>query len=87
MYVIIGIVFTLRAQGHLGAYDGGGGQEEEEEKKYSSGEVMSTFGPVYLWHWISTKDDANPTPPLPRWPLAMIGDIFGCPSWRGTIDI
>lgn len=48
MYVIIGIVFTLRAQGHLGVYDGGGGQEEEEEKKYSSGEVMSTFGPVYL---------------------------------------
>lgn len=48
MYVITGIVFTLRAQGHLGVYDGGGGQEEEEEKKYSSGEVMSTFGPVYL---------------------------------------
>lgn len=33
MYVIIGIVFTLRGQGRLGVYDGGGGQEEEEEKK------------------------------------------------------
>lgn len=48
MYVIIGIVFTLCGQRHLGVYDGGGGQEEEEGKKYSSGEVMSTFGPVYL---------------------------------------
>lgn len=32
MYVIIGIVFTLRGQGYLGVFDGGGGQEEEEEK-------------------------------------------------------
>lgn len=33
MYVIIGIVFTLCGQRHLGVYDGGGGQEEEEGKK------------------------------------------------------
>lgn len=87
LYVIVGVVFTLCGQGHFVFMmkEGGEGQGEEEGRKYSSGELMLTFEPVCLLHWISTKYDPPPLPP--RQHLVLSRDIFCCRTWGGTIDI